>query len=398
MFSNRSNRPSALLLLPPLPSSSFHEFSDTYKPPLMAVCSKLCESVHGSNQKAVLDIALAIPDLLSISQSRAGAFPYLQHFLATIYKLVGIICSDANIELDLPGGIDARVVFIELAPVGSTPKPRHLSQYGPILDLKSLATSARPWSAVYFPDNSPGQNLAAAFRSHSSADMLPVPAGCEWTHSERSQAPGNIQPTQAHHSVAVGGTFDHFHIGHKLLLTATALALEPGPATESGPNQLLTVGVTVDELLANKKYAEYLESWDERCNSVAAFLTDIINFIPPDSRSISTQRVSESGPNGHYILMELRPGLFLKMVQISDPFGPTITDPNITALVVSHETSQGGAAVNTERAKKGFKSLDIFEVSLLYSGASSPTGIEKSFEAKISSTDMRKRQANLAKV
>lgn len=392
MSSNSANRPSVLLLLTPPPSPSFQEFSDTYKPPLMAVCSKLSQCVRGSNQMAVLDIALAIPDLLS--QSRAGVVPYLQHFLAATYKLIGIICSDANIELDLPGGIDTRVVFIEYASVESPPKPRHLSQYGPILDLKSLATSARPWHSVYFPDNIPGQKLAAAFRSLSSTDMRPVPAGCEGTPS---QVPDHIQPAQAHYSVAVGGTFDHFHLGHKLLLTITALALEPGPVTNSDPDRLLTVGVTVDELLANKKYAEYLESWDERCNSVATFLTDIINFIPPERRSISVQGVTEPGPNGKYILMELRPGLSLKMVQLSDPFGPTITDPNITALVVSKETSQGGAAVNTERAKKGFKGIDVFEVDLLYSGTSSPTDVEKSFEAKISSTDMRKRQADLAK-
>lgn len=348
---------------------------------------------------AVLDIALAIPNVLSFSsQSRARVFPYLQHFLATLYNLVGIICADENIELDVPGGIDSRVIFIDHGPGESSSEAGIVSRYGPIVDLKSLATSARSWELVYFVDNKSGQNLATAFRSFSSADMNPVPASCDWMHSKLSEVPDHIQPSGPHSSVAVGGTFDHFHLGHKLLLTATALALEPVPVTASGTERLLTIGVTVDELLAKKKYAEYLESWDERCNSVASFLIDIISFVPPESREHSVRRVSESGPNGKYILMKLRPDLSLKMVQLSDPFGPTITDQNITALVVSKETSQGGAAVNTERAKKGFKGLDVFEVDLLYSGMSSPTEpVEKSFELKLSSTGMRKRQADLAK-
>ena len=77
--------------------------------------------------------------------------------------------------------------------------------------------------------------------------------------------------------MVVGGTFDHLHVGHKLLLTAVALVLEPLDREREGR---LTIGVTGDALLVNKKYAEVLESWEERWQSTADFLTAIMDFSP----------------------------------------------------------------------------------------------------------------------
>ena len=397
MASDRISHPSALLLLPPPPSPTFEEFKEAYRPSLSTVYSKLSQTLSGANRKAVLDIALSIPDLLSFSsQNRARVFPYLQHFLATLYKLIGIISAEENVELDIPGGIDTRVFFLDFSPVESSSQPSQISRWGPIVDLKSLAKSERAWDCVYYLENNPGRNLANSFSCHSSATMLPVPAGTDWSRSELSHAPNHIQSTAPHYSVAVGGTFDHFHLGHKLLLTATAMTLEPVSDTGSDTQRVITIGVTIDELLANKKYAEFLESWDERCNSVASFLIDIIDFVPLENKTPSIQRVSQPGPNGNYILMKLKSDLSLKLVQLSDPFGPTITEESISALVVSKETSKGGAAVNAERAKKGFKDLDIFEVDLIYSGEAA-SDVERTFESKISSTEIRRHQADLAK-
>ena len=48
--------------------------------------------------------------------------------------------------------------------------------------------------------------------------------------------------------VALGGTFDHLHNGHKLLLTQALLCSD----------QKIVCGVTTDALLKKKAYAEFL--------------------------------------------------------------------------------------------------------------------------------------------
>ena len=50
--------------------------------------------------------------------------------------------------------------------------------------------------------------------------------------------------------VGLGGTFDHIHSGHKLMLSSAVLRT----------NKRIVVGVTSDELLKNKSYFSELES------------------------------------------------------------------------------------------------------------------------------------------
>lgn len=400
MASDSANPPSALLLLPPPPPAVFERFQDAYKPALSAVYTKLAKAINGANHMVVLDIALSIPDFPSLScQPRVRVFPYLQRFLATLYRLIGVVCTEVNVELDTPGGVDTRLIFIDYDPAKSYFIPqerRPFSHQGPMLDLPSLAASAHCWDSIYYLDNKHGQYQATSFSNYSSASLQSLPAVSDWTLAEPLHFPDDGKQYAAHYSVAVGGTFDHFHIGHKLLLTAAALALEPIREADSNTERLLTVGVTVDELLVNKKYAESLEGWDKRCNSVISFLTAITNFAPPENKPPSVQRVSQPG-HEMCVLVKLLPHLSLKLVQLSDPFGPTVTEEDISALVVSQETRKGGDAVNAERAKKGWESLDVLEVDVLFSGTASSTDAEKGFESKISSTELRRRQMNRAK-
>jgi phosphopantetheine adenylyltransferase len=390
----------ALLLLPPPPAVKFEQFKDAYGPTLSTVFSKLCKTLNGVNSIAILDIAISIPGLLSrSSQPRAKIFPSLQHYLANIYRLIGIVSAEHSIELDAPGGIDARVIFIDFPTTSA--EDRQTPRHGPILDLQSLANSSRLWDWIYYPGNEAGQQLATAFDSIYSKNKDPN-AGSLHSLSNQPSWPSpktlivpEVKTQSPHYSVAVGGTFDHFHIGHKLLLTATALALEPVEEFDPIPERHLTVGVTGDALLKNKKYAEFLESWDDRCQSTSSFLLAIMDFSRPDKSAPRIERVSQPGPNGHYVLMKVRCGLTLKLVQITDAFGPTITDESIDALVVSAETRSGGAAVNDERAKKGWKSLDVFEIDVLHSGEV-PTTDGESFASKISSTDIRRRRMEMA--
>lgn len=144
--------------------------------------------------------------------------------------------------------------------------------------------------------------------------------------------------------VAVGGTFDHLHDGHKILLTVSAFLTK----------KTLIVGITGPELLKNKKYAEYMQSYQKRLSNVSSFL--------------------------HMI----RPSLKLDIHEINDICGPTAQVKDIDALVVSLESKKGADYVNKVRNDMGWKELDIYTVGVL-GGTNTET-----FENKMSSTDYRR--------
>ncbi|OJJ64053.1 hypothetical protein ASPSYDRAFT_138466 [Aspergillus sydowii CBS 593.65] len=406
MASDPVSPPSALLLLPPPPSISFDQFTAVYEPILSKVFSNLLKALNGSNRTASLEIALSLPGLQSPScQPPTRAFSSLQRIVEHVYRLVGMVCIQRNIDMEAPGGIDSRVILLDFDSVrnASTVSP-NLQRNGPIVDANTLATSGRLWEVIFYPNTPVGQDLATAFSSFYTPAKTPkggtlqsIAGTPQWTPGESLVVPGEIIEGALHHSVILGGTFDHFHIGHKLLLTATALVLQPAGTERPGQERIITVGVTGDEMLKNKKYAQFLESWDERCRSTGAFLTSIMDFGPPETNPPHIEQIYKSGPNGRAMVMKIRPGITLKMAQILDPYGPTITEEDLTALVVSKETRSGGAAVNEERAKRGWKQLEVFEVDVIHSGEIPAEGFED-FASKISSTDIRRRRMELAMI
>jgi phosphopantetheine adenylyltransferase len=161
----------------------------------------------------------------------------------------------------------------------------------------------------------------------------------------------------------------------------------------------LIVGITGDNLLKNKKYAEYLESWKQRQDVVVDFLTSILLFSSSGGmEEVETRSFDEPVVNGKAIHTLLKHAqITIESVEIQDPYGPTITDETVSALVVSGETRSGGAAVNAKREEKGWKLLEVFEVDVLNAleDKSSVTETEE-FAAKISSTAIRMRKAESA--
>ena len=93
----------------------------------------------------------------------------------------------------------------------------------------------------------------------------------------------------------------------------------------------LTVGVSDDALLKNKKNKDDIENIVERISKVGAFL-----------RGIKKEK-----------------DLSLNIVAISDPFGPTITDHTIDAIIVSSETLMGAKKINQIRRDRSMKPLDV---------------------------------------
>ncbi|KAL3473454.1 hypothetical protein BJX99DRAFT_198712 [Aspergillus californicus] len=409
MASDRISPPSALLLLPPPPSVSFEQFRAVYEQTISTVFSNLLKVLRGSNHIATLDIALSLPGLQSPScQPPTKAFASLQRIVEHMYRLIALISIEKNVEMEGPGGIDSRVILLDFDSVRNAatmskefgPAKRN----GPIVDVKTLASSRRLWDSIFYPDTSVGQDLAKAFSSFYTPTKVPnggspqpVSGAPNWIPGELLVVPGGTHESVLHDSVVLGGTFDHFHIGHKLLLTATALVLQPAGTGQSGQERAIIIGVTGDEMLKKKKYAQFLESWDDRCRSTGAFLTAIMDFGPPETSASNIEQIYKPGPNGRAMLMKIRPGIALRLVQILDPYGPTITEPNMSAIVVSEETRSGGAAVNQERAKRDFKQLEVYEVDVIHS-EEVPAGEVENFASKISSTDIRRRRMELAMI
>ena len=72
---------------------------------------------------------------------------------------------------------------------------------------------------------------------------------------------------------------------------------------------------------------------------------------------------------------------------IYDPFGPSISDPNLELIVVSHETLKGGQRVNEKRFEKGLSPLKLHRINLI-----EDTNKELGDEDKMSSSSLRKKK------
>lgn len=140
----------------------------------------------------------------------------------------------------------------------------------------------------------------------------------------------------------VGGTFDHLHPGHKILLSVTALMAQ----------KTVIIGLSSDEMLTNKEYRELLESYDTRAQRVRDFIA-LIN-----------------------------PQVDVEIVPLRDLYGPTVEREDIALLIVSKETEDGAQKVNEKRAERNMKKLDVYVVECMN---------ESETLVKISSTTIRKR-------
>jgi pantetheine-phosphate adenylyltransferase len=156
--------------------------------------------------------------------------------------------------------------------------------------------------------------------------------------------------------VAVGGTFDHLHDGHKILLSMTAWF-----ATEK-----VICGITDDALLQKKKHKELLEPLNARRENVKRFFH------------------------------KFKRGIQYDLPAINDVFGPTGYVDAIDALVASKETEAGGKMIEEERARKSLRKLEMFYIEVI--GADGKIEGEAMQELKLSSTAIREKLARARKL
>jgi phosphopantetheine adenylyltransferase len=393
----------ALLLLPPPPLIlSSTNIKVAYGPVFDAA---LNHTSRTDNPR--LDIAIAVPSswLASGEVSRTALFERAQKALAHTYSLVCATAVRQQVELDCLGGVDARAFFLlpdqePAGGLGSRAGGNPCS--GPYVNLATLIESQRTYDTLYGVASEDGERLLDSFLVlyESEHQHRPIcerlPGGLSIRNSSNTLGSGPSSD-RLHTSVAVGGTFDHLHIGHKLLLTATALLAEPR-GSQKNPSQaaFLTIGISGDDLLTKKKYAQEMESWAERQQKVAEFLESAIVFSAPSKTSRKAESISKPGPNGTTVRVTFESNVVIDYVQISDPFGPTITDENISALVLSQETRSGGDAINKKRQERGWAPLDVFEIDVLETNPSDDeekdsTPASAAFECKISSAQIRRR-------
>lgn len=397
-----------LLLLPDSTgSTTMGEVNSKYGPALKEMLRQVSQASRSTSIMQTVDIGIGLTELVG-DVPRSEQYPFLHDFVRQLYSLLCIICTEQSITVENDNDVNFRIsMYASLQETEKTAillKKDHRRSESTSLSLYTLASCQRSWRHLRSVDNPAGARLSKAFRLlrersgfGEAPDILfiPIEESLEAIGESRETKPATRRGhASAHHSVAVGGTFDHLHAGHKLLLTMTALLLEPTNNGGKIGQRTFTIGITGDELLKKKQFAEVLQDWDERRRAVQNFVSAILMLDSSVEELLSSQNKKDPVSGARSVHDSYKSGLRINYVEIFDPFGPTVTDEAISALVVSAETRSGGKAINDRRCEKGWLPLEVFEVDVLSNTTKNLGSIEEmedGFRDKISSTAIREK-------
>ncbi|OHF04689.1 cytidylyltransferase [Colletotrichum orchidophilum] len=398
--------PSLLLLpLPPRPPSRA-SLSAAYRPSLLAVLSR----VKSPARSSVLIVAVVCPLLRGASpKTKSLSWAAAQSLVAGLYSLIALICAEEAIATDVnggPGSVDARVVLVDhdanrrFAPdFVAAVEPNNTT----VVDLPTFASAYHPWNFIFHVNSEQGYRTLSAYLKFAEnrqtilqSQLAVVEAGLSMNIEGSGEDPG--EDTPGYSIVCLGGTFDHLHPGHKLLLTAAALLLRV-PVKDSTSSCRLIVGITGDQLLVNKKHAELVQSWDDRAQYTIEFLSSLLELNKGGWKKKTSLAETVTKQPGRVEATFRGGAIIVECVEIQDGFGPTVTQEDMDVLVFSGETRSGGQAVNDKRTAQGWKPLETFEVEVL--NANEPDDGDEAthmenFASKISSTAIRQQKAEAA--
>jgi pantetheine-phosphate adenylyltransferase len=123
--------------------------------------------------------------------------------------------------------------------------------------------------------------------------------------------------------VAMGGTFDVLHAGHKALLSEAF-----------SNSSFVIIGLTSDELIAKKKKT-ISRTFSQRNRALKVFIGNMF------------------------------PGKRFAISPLYDDFGPAVLEPGVDALIVSEETAHQGERLNRMRARKRLPPVEIVVVPMV---------------------------------
>lgn len=143
-------------------------------------------------------------------------------------------------------------------------------------------------------------------------------------------------------TVAVGGTFDEFHKGHRILLLK---AFEVG--------EQVLIGISSNQFVKKLDKPHPTASYEQRLKDLKDFLRQ------------------------HQLIKRT------KFVQLDDIYGVTLSEGCIQALIVSKETEPTALKINNKRKEKGLPPLQIVVINMVPSDNHSPISTTRIYWGEI---------------
>ncbi len=124
--------------------------------------------------------------------------------------------------------------------------------------------------------------------------------------------------------IAIGGTFDHFHYGHLVFLETAFLNAKK-----------VVIGLTTDNLIKTKPYSWAIQTFQERKKNLLNYLSE-------------RDRLKRA-----------------EIIPLEDNFGPSISQKDIEAIIVTSRTKKTALMINQIRKSRNLPPLKLLEVPLL---------------------------------